>query len=284
MADFLERYASTFELPVINDTRVDSLTKEDGRFVVLSGHKTFEADHVVVAMATYQEPRIPQFMNDLDPGIVHFHSLFYRNPDQLADGDVLLVGAGNSGSEIAMELSRTHKVYMSGRNTGYIPFNIATAMSKLFFIPFVLKFLFHRVFTIDTFIGRKVRKKILTIGGPLIRVRPSDLKSAKVERVPKTVGVRDGKPLLADGRTLNVRNIIWCTGFHPGFSWINIPVMGPHEPNHRAGIVESVPGLYFTGLHFLYALSSTMIQGVGRDAKRIVQHLSSRVGKLKAAG
>jgi putative flavoprotein involved in K+ transport len=60
--------------------------------------------------------------------------------------------------------------------------------------------------------------------------------------------------------------------------------MGPHEPNHRAGIVESVPGLYFTGLHFLYALSSTMIQGVGRDAKRIVQHLSSRVGKLKAAG
>jgi putative flavoprotein involved in K+ transport len=133
------------------------------------------------------------------------------------------------------------------------------------------------VFTIDTFIGRNIRKTALTTGGPLIRVKPGDLKKAGVVRVPRTVGIKDGKPLLEGGKTLDVKNVIWCTGFHPGFSWIDIPVMGEHEPKHRAGIVESVPGLYFTGLHFLFALSSTMVQGVGRDAKRIVNHITDQM-------
>lgn len=277
MADYLENYASTFELPVLNGVRVDGLTKRNGHFIITAGNKTFQADHVIVAMASYQQPRTPSFARELDPHITQFHSHFYRNPNQLQDGDVLLVGAGNSGSELAMELSRTRKVYMSGRDTGNIPFRISSPIAKLLFLPLVLRIIFHRILTIDTPIGRKVRKKILTIGGPLIRVKPKDLKKAGVVRMPKTTGVKDGKPVLEDGRMLNVKNVIWCTGFHPGFNWIELPVMGDHEPKHRAGIVESIPGLYFTGLHFLYSLSSTMIQGAGRDAQRIVRHIAVKI-------
>lgn len=276
MADFLEDYARRFNLPVRNSIKVDSLTKENGRFVVRAGSHRFEADNVVVAMASYQQPRVPTFANELDTGIRQFHSGTYRNPQQLQEGPVLIVGGGNSGSELAMELSKSHKVYMSGRDTGHVPFRIASAWSRFIFMPFVLRFVFHRIFTIRTFIGRKVRSKILTAGGPLIRVKPDDLKRAGVERVPKTDGVNNGRPVLADGRVMEVKNVIWCTGFQPGFSWIKLPVMGVHEPLHRAGIVDAQPGLYFTGLHFLYSLSSSMVQGTVRDSKRIVNHLVKR--------
>jgi putative flavoprotein involved in K+ transport len=118
-------------------------------------------------------------------------------------------------------------------------------------------------------------------GGPLIRVKPADLVAAGVERAPRVTGVRDGKPLLADGRALDVANVIWCTGFHPGLSWIDLPKFGygaDGEPVHERGIVPGEPGLYFVGLHFLYSFSSTMIHGVARDAERIANTIRARVG------
>lgn len=280
MADYLEAYAKKFDLPVRLGMRVDSLTRENGRFVVTAGRHRFEADNVVVAMATFQQPKIPDFAGELDPEIVQMHSADYRNPSQLRAGDVLLVGAGNSGSEIAMELSHTHRVWMSGRDTGHVPFRIQTRAARYLFMPIVLKLVFHRILTINTFIGRADRRKKLNVGGPLIRVKPKDLIAAGVKRAPRMTGIHDGKPVLEDGRVLDVSNVIWCTGFHPGFSWIDLPVHGEVEPKHKGGIVESEPGLYFVGLHFLYAMSSTMIQGVGRDAARIVKAISTRVKRM----
>jgi len=137
--------------------------------------------------------------------------------------------------------------------------------------------LFHRVLTVATPIGRKARPKVLRGGGPLIRVKPKDLAAAGVQRMPRVIGVRNGLPLLEDGRVLDVANVVWCTGFHPGFSWIDLPVFGPDgEPLHERGIVTSEPGLYFVGLHFLYSLSSVMIHGVGRDAARITDAVAAR--------
>jgi putative flavoprotein involved in K+ transport len=96
------------------------------------------------------------------------------------------------------------------------------------------------------------------------------------------VGVRDGLPLLADGRVLDVPSVVWCTGFHPGFSWIELPVFDAHgEPEHDCGVVPASPGLYFVGLHFLYAMSSTMIHGVGRDAARIAKAVHARVSSAE---
>jgi putative flavoprotein involved in K+ transport len=184
---------------------------------------------------------------------------------------VLIAGAGNSGAEIAIELARTRRVWMSGRDTGHVPFRIDSLAARLL-VPFIFRVVFHRILTVDTPMGRKARPTMLQRGGPLIRVKPADLKAAGVERVPRVVGVRDGLPILDDGRVLNVTNVIWCTGFHPGFSWIDLPIFDERgEPQHDRGIVASQPGLYFVGLHFLYALSSTMIHGVARDAERIVR-------------
>lgn len=276
MGDYLEGYAKKFDLPVRLGMRVDRLTRQNGRFLVTAGNQRFEADNVVVAMASYQQPKVPDFAGELDSEIIQMHSADYRSPSQLCAGDVLLVGAGNSGSEIAMELSRSHRVWMSGRDTGHIPFRIQTWAARVFFMPLVLRFIFHRVLTIRTFVGRAARRKMLHAGGPLIRVKPNDLTAAGVQRTPRMTGVDGGKPVLEDGRVLEVSNVIWCTGFHPGFSWIDLPIHGDHEPKHKGGMVESEPGLFFVGLHFLYSVSSTMIQGVGRDAERIVKAICAR--------
>jgi putative flavoprotein involved in K+ transport len=157
-----------------------------------------------------------------------------------------------------------------------LPFRIEGAVARLL-VPFIFRFLFHRVLTVDTPIGRKVRPQAVSRGGPLIRVKPKDLTAAGVQRVPRVAGVRNGLPILEDGRVLEVANIVWCTGFHPGFSWIDLPdFRGDGEPAHHRGIVASEPGLYFVGLHFLYALSSTMIHGVERDAERIADAIAAR--------
>jgi putative flavoprotein involved in K+ transport len=133
------------------------------------------------------------------------------------------------------------------------------------------------VLTIKTPMGRKARPNALKGGAPLIRVKRADLTTAGVQRVPRVVGVRNGLPLLEDARTLDVANVIWCTGFHPGFSWIDLPVFADSgAPLHEGGVVTSEPGLYFVGLHFLYAFSSTMIHGVGRDADRIAAAIAAR--------
>ena len=276
MGDFLEYYARYFKLPVRNKVRVDHLSKKGDWFIIKAGQHHFEAKNVVVAMANYQKPRIPSFASDLRADINQFHSIDYQNPSQLQEGEVLIVGAGNSGSEIGMDIARTHRIWMSGRDTGYIPFRINTRVAKLFLVPLVLRILFHRLMTINTWIGQKMRESMLTMGGPLIRVKPKDMVKVGIERLPRVKGVINGLPILEDGRILKVKNVIWCTGFHPGFSWIDLPVLGEKEPFHERGIVSREPGLYFLGLHFLYAASSSMVQGVERDAKYIVKNIITR--------
>ena len=281
MADYLESYTAQFSLPVRTRTRVTKLSKRDGTFIVDTDSGSIAADQVVVAMATYQAPKIPAFARDLDPAIVQIHSREYRNPGQLREGGVLLVGAGNSGAEIAIEVARTHRTWMSGRDVGEVPFRISSWVGRHLLAPFVLRVLFHRILTVNTPLGRKARPGVLSRGGPLIRTRQSNLRAAGVERVGRVTGVADGRPVLADGRVMNdVANVIWCTGYHAGFDWIDLPVLDEHgEPRHESGLVPSEPGLYFVGLHFLYAFSSTMIHGVGRDASRVVDAIVRRTAE-----
>jgi putative flavoprotein involved in K+ transport len=151
----------------------------------------------------------------------------------------------------------------------------------------VLGLVFHHLLTLDTPMGRKARASHGAT--PLIRTRTADLAAAGVERVPKLAGVEGGRPRLEDGRILDAPNLVWCTGFKSDFSWIGLDVFGTDgEPLHERGVVKGEPGLYFLGLHFLYAMSSTMIHGVGRDAryiaKRIRQALPHAAGRASQAG
>ena len=269
MADYLERYASHFELPIRCGIRVEKLTQHHGRYIVRAGEQELEADHVVVAMANYQDPKVPAFARELRSDIVQLHSFDYRNPSQVREGPVLIVGAGNSGSEIAMELGRQgHKIWMSGRNTGEIPFRPSGFLGRVLLVRLVLRVVFHRLLSIRTPIGRKARPKMISQGGPLIRVKSRDLRGVGVQRAPRVTGVENGLPVLEDGRVLDVANVVWCTGYQPGFSWIDLPVFdGDGRPRHEAGLVPGQPGLYFVGLHFLYSLSSAMVHGAPRDAQ-----------------
>jgi len=279
MADYLVDYATRFGLPVRNGVSVDRLWREGGRFVMSAGSQLFESENVVVAMANYQVPYTPVFARELDPGIVQIHSHAYRNPSQLQEGGVLVVGVGNSGGDIAIEVARTHPTWLSGKESGHIPWRIETFLARNFLVRLV-RFAGHHVLSVNTPIGRKLRPRLLRQAAPLVRVKPQDLLEAGIERVARTVGVEAGLPLLADGRVLRVRNVIWCTGYQHGFPWIDLPIYGDnggHEPVHEQGVVPNVPGLYFVGLHFLYAMSSATLIGVGRDAGRIVGVLASRV-------
>jgi putative flavoprotein involved in K+ transport len=278
MADYLEAYALHFGLPVRTGTRVTRVWREGKSYVVETADAIFEAENVVVAMASYQAARVPEFARDLAPEITQLHSLDYRNQQQLRDGAVLIVGAGNSGAEIAIEAARSvHSTYFSGRVTGEVPFRIEGTSARLGLAPFIFRFVFHRVLTVDTPMGRGARKRMLTMGTPLIRTREQDLVAAGVVRVPRMTGVQNGKPLLADGRVLDVPNVVWCTGFNPGLSFLDLPIFDESgEPRHERGVVTEQPGVFFVGQHFQYAMSSTMIHGVGRDAVSIARAVAAR--------
>ena len=274
VADYLESYAARFRLPVRTGIRVDRLSRENGGYVVTSGLSRYDADNVVVATGGYQAPRIPVFASELDQNIAQFHSSEYRNPSQLREGDVLVVGAGNSGAEIALESSSDHQTWLSGRDTGQQPVRAGGLPDRLLTPPFW--FLLSHVFTVRSPIGRRVRHQLSNRGLPLARVRRRDLIRAGIERVPRVTGVRDGLPMTADGGVLDVANVIWCTGFVPAFNWIDLPVFDRDgEPGHARGVVRSEPGLYFIGLFFLSAASSPLIGGVGRDARHIARHIAS---------
>jgi putative flavoprotein involved in K+ transport len=284
IADYLEHYAERFRLPVELGVRVDHVSPHGERYLVKSGARAWIADNVVVAMSNYQEPRVPSFARALAPHIVQLHSKQYRNPRQLRAGRTLVVGAGNSGGEIALELSRTHQVWLSGKESGHIPFRIDTFLGRHFLVRLV-RFLGHHVLSLRTPIGRKVRPKLLHAAAPFVRVKPTDLIEAGVERVSRVVGVREGLPVLADGRALEVENVVWCTGFEHGFPWIDLPIFDEHgEPAHERGLVPSHPGFYFVGLHFLYAMSSATVIGVARDAKRIAKVIASRPRMAESRG
>ncbi|MGZ6869846.1 MAG: flavin-containing monooxygenase, partial [Frankiaceae bacterium] len=221
MADFLESYASRFELPVHNGVQVTRLSRDGETFLLSTGAGQIRASNIVVAMANHQAPWIPSFASELDAGIVQLHSKDYRNPAQLRDGPVLLVGAGNSGADIAMEVVRDHPAWLAGKETGAVPFRIEPFLARNGLIR-VVRFVGHHVLTVRTPLGRKLRPRLVKTAAPLVRVKPRDLVAAGVQRVGRVTGVRDGLPVLEDGRVIQPANVIWCTGFRPGFSWIDL--------------------------------------------------------------
>jgi putative flavoprotein involved in K+ transport len=231
---------------------------------------------VIVASGAHREPRVPAIARDLDPSIVQLHSSEYLRPSQLRDGGVLIVGAGNSGADIAIEVVRTHPTWLSGPDRGHVPVDIDSWLSRQLFVRIVV-LLGRHVLTLRTPMGRKARDKAASQGDLLVRVKPKQLLAAGVERGPKTTAVRDGKPVLEDGRVLDVTNVIWSTGYRHDLSWIDLPIFGEDgEPVHERGVVTGQPGLYFVGLVFQYAAASDVIPGVGRDARYVVDHLLSR--------
>ena len=289
MADYLESYATHFELPIRTGTAVDSLrSADDGRgYIVTAGDRTFEAHQVVIAAGFFRMPYTPPFATELGGGIRQMHSDDYRRPSQLADGSVLVVGLSHSGADMAMEaVENGHETIVSGKGHGQLPFSVDSRTGRMAWPA--LKFVAWNLLTIRTPIGRKMRPNIRSNGGaPLLRHRRSDLERAGVELVEaRIVGVQDGKPMTADGRVLDVANVIWCTGYRPDFSWVQLPIFDEEGlPMEERGVVASAPGVYFVGLLFQYSFTSMLVVGAGRDARHVVNRLAMQAGqRSRAAG
>jgi putative flavoprotein involved in K+ transport len=272
MADYLEAYARRFELPVVLKARVSRLRQEGGRFVAIAGGRRYEAERMIVAMSNYPVPRRPDFAASLASEIVQLDLGTYRNPGQLKPGTVLVVGAANSGAEIAKDLSATHRVTLAGRKVNEVPGRYSSPITRRVLLPLLNHLVFPHIMSVNTPIGRRARPNVMKSAVPLIRVKARDLDAIGVTRVARVIGVRDGKPLLEDGTVCDVANVIWCTGFDNGLDWIDLPVrLMDGEPDHDRGVARGADGLYFVGQHFLTSMASAMVFGVGRDARRIAK-------------
>lgn len=272
MADYLADYAERFALPVRTGVRVARLGEGDGGYEVTTDDGELVADRVIVATGAHRRPRTPAFAFELDPDVVQLHSNDYRRPTQLREGPVLVVGVGNSGAEIAHELAAGRRTILSGSESGQIPIRHGSTVARTLFR--VIRFMGTRVITRSTAFGRAIGRKKASGTDPLIRTRGKELAAAGVERVGRVVGVRDGKPELDDGTVLDVPNVIWCTGYHQTFPWIDLPIFDERgAPQHVRGLVPSRPGLAFVGLVFQHRLASDVLPGVGLDARYVVDHL-----------
>jgi putative flavoprotein involved in K+ transport len=278
VADYCEAYANKFALPIELGVGVERVTRAGEGFVIETDGETYEADNVVVATGSFRAPRIPDFAGELDDSIVQLHTSEYQKPGDLGDGgDVLVVGAGSSGSQIAIELAaaRSGAVYLSGPDVGELP----PLKAKILKALGLLKFAYTR--PRSHFLGNKLYQKATGGGYPLILFTYKDVVGAGVERLPRTVGVKNGKPLIeGGGEPLDVSAVVWATGYRPSFSWIDLPVFDRAGfPRHVRGVVDEAPGLFFMGLIFQYSLSSQLLMGAARDSEFVADALVARSSK-----
>jgi putative flavoprotein involved in K+ transport len=289
VADYLETYAKTFDLPVRLGTRIDSLEpRAGGGYTVTIGAETVTCDSVVVATGSFgRTPYVPEFAGELDESIRQLHSSEYRRPSQLQDGKVLVVGASHSGGDIAYEVALTHETVLCGRDCGEIPVRLGTRKARLT-LPVVV-FMFRHVLTRRTPMGRKEMDEVRFHGGPALRVKAADLAGRGVERLTDRVtGVQDGMPVVGDGTVVQARNVVWCTGFQQAFDWIKLPILDERGwPVEYRGVVAEAPGLFFCGLSFQFGFSSMIFAGIGRDsdyvAGKVIEHNRQRSRRTVAA-
>ncbi len=276
MAEYLRQYTQKFSLPVRLGVKALNIEKTENGFEILTSKGKMQSEKVVVATGTCPTAHVPAFAKDISADIFQIHSSGYIGPQSLPTGDVLVVGAGTSGVQIALELSKSRTVMISGRPTAHIPDPLLRYAGGLYW------WLISNVLTVKTPIGRKVKSKVIHSGAPLISISFKDIRAAGIEHVPRVTGAKDGLPLLEDGRTPPVTSIVWATGFRPDFSWMHMNAVDETGwPNAVRGISKDIAGLSFVGLPFQFGLTSGLVGGMGRDAAFVTRHLH---GKAAATG
>jgi putative flavoprotein involved in K+ transport len=263
---YLEQYAATFELPVEVNSAVRRLTAGDSRFVLALDDRRIEADQVVVATGPFQVPSVPPLARDLAPEVSQTHSTGYMRPSDVPQGTVLVVGGGNTGYQIAKELSATHQVHLAvGSRQKPLPQRL---LGRDLFWWLTRTGLINK--TVDSRIGRRLQGSDTLIGSSpreLRRVYGIDMKPRVVAATGRTIS-------FADGSELEVDAVIWATGYRSDYSWIEPPVLGPDAGvRHRRGVTE-VPGLYFVGLSWQHTRGSALIGWVKDDAEFVSRQIA----------
>ena len=258
---YLERFAETFELPIEFNSNVRRLSRENERFVLEVDGRTITADQVVVATGPFQTPYLPKLAEELDSGVWQAHSTGYRRPSDVTEGTVLVVGGGNTGFQIAKELSDTHKVILSvGTRQKPLPQRVA---GRDLFWWLTKTGLIHK--TVESRLGRRLKDRDTLIGSsPRAITRRYD-----VELKPRAIAVSGRTVRFEDGSEVELDAVVWATGYRPDYSWIDLPIFDEHgRLRHRRGVTD-VPSVYFLGLTWQHTRGSALLGWVKDDAEFI---------------
>jgi len=270
VAGYMQAYARASALPARYGTRVTSLEQSPGGYRLHTSAGLYEAGQVIVATGAYQQPFIPPIAAALGSDVTQLHSAAYRNPAQVPGGQVLVVGAANSGAQIAADLAGTHQVWLSqGAPIRRMPRRILGIPihafgDRLGLIPAPL----------GTWRGRTQRGDLL-VGASLRQLA----RRHGIQLLARATGAHGHTIRFADGQELDVDTMVWATGYRPDYSWIHLPALGPDGlPRHQRG-VTGFPGLYFLGMHNQYSRGSSLIYWVRHDAAYIASHIRGRAAR-----
>jgi putative flavoprotein involved in K+ transport len=265
VADYLRGYATAFELPIRLSTRVTRLTRTGDTFHADTSTGPITAGQVVIATGPFQTPVVPTLARHLAADVVQLHSADYRNPDQLPEGPVLVVGAGNSGLQIAAELAATRPVTVAvGTRPPMLP-------QRLFGRD--LFWWLTRLGLITKTADSRLARRLQTKGDLVIGTRWRDLARLGIQVRPRLDDVDLTTAVFADGSVTTVAAVVWATGFRPDYSWLDIPGAVKHENVANVRGVTTVPGLSILGLPWLHTRGSALLGYVKDDAAWLASHI-----------
>jgi putative flavoprotein involved in K+ transport len=265
VADYLQAYAAKFELPIRLSTRVTSLRLDDDGYLAETDAGELWAKNVVVATGPFQVPHAPAIADQLGPEVRQLHSVDYRRPETLEKGPVLVVGGGNTGFQIAEELSGSHQVHLAiGSRQTPLPQRL---LGRDLFWYLEATGLIRK--SLETRIGQRLSGRETLIGSS-----PRSLRRRYGATLHKrAIGAAGSTVSFDDGTSVDAGTVIWATGFRPDYSWIKVPVLGEDGlPQHKRGVTES-PGLYFLGLTWQHTRGSALLGWVGDDAEHIAEQI-----------
>jgi len=264
---YLERYAATFELPIAFNSAVRSLSPENGAFRIEVDGRRIVADQVVVATGPFQQPAVPSVADGLAPEVFQIHSVGYHRPGDVPDGRVLVVGGGNTGFQIAKELSASHAVQLAiGSRQTPLPQKILGR--DLFWWLTKLGLLKK---TAGSRLGRRLRERDTLIGSSARELK----RRYRVTLMPRVVEASGRRVSFADGSERDVDAVIWATGYRADHSWIEAPVLDDDgRVRHRRGVTD-VPGLYFLGMSWQHTRGSALLGWVKEDAEFIATEIDA---------
>lgn len=271
IADYLENYAAHFALPIELGTDVNLLTRTNGAFTLSTSKGDYRSEHVVVATGPFQQPLIPRIAEQLAASITQIHTSQYINPSQLQPGNVLVVGAGNSGAQIAVEIAadREREVTLSiGHPLKFFPLQL---LGKNIF------WWFDKLGILSANVTGKVGRFLSKQSDPIFGMELRKLlKKGEILLKPRTTTIVDQTASFEDGSRVRIDNIIWATGFVADYGWIQIPdaIDSMGKPNHQRGI-SPVEGLFFLGRPWQHTRGSALIGGVGKDAEYIAKMINN---------
>jgi putative flavoprotein involved in K+ transport len=261
---YLEEYAR--DLPVELNSRVRAVRQARDGYVVELEDRSCEADQVVVATGPFQVPLVPAIASRLDPDVVQLHSAEYRTPDALPRGRVLVVGGGNTGFQIAEELTASREVHLSiGSRQAPLPQRI---LGRDLFRYLEATGLMRK--TVGSRIGSRMQHRETLIGSS-----PRGVRRHGVRLHPRAVDGSGAEVTFSDGERLSVDAVVWATGFRLDHSWIDLPIFDASGRARHSRGVTPAPGLYFLGLPWQHTRGSALLGWIKDDARHIAEQIAA---------